>query len=62
MSKASKKLRQLYGREIRGSFNIFAEVVNDKPKFLPDFIWAWILNIVFKKDATQIFINLKKKL
>ena len=57
--KQAKKLRQLYGREIRGSFNIWQETVNDKPRWMPKFVWAWILGMVFKKDAVQILEGIK---
>lgn len=60
--KTSSKLRQLYRREIRGNFNIFAEIVKDKPFLMPTFIWAWILKMVFKKDAVDILNRMKQQL
>lgn len=57
-----KKLKQMYRREIRGSFNVWAETVRDKPWWLPNFVWATILKMVFRPDAAQIMQRMKKEI
>lgn len=59
--RTSKKLQQFYRREVKGSFNIWAETVRDKPWWLPMFVWALVLRIVFKRDAVEIANKLKEK-
>lgn len=47
-AKQVKKIRQLYRREVAGSINIWRDTINDKPRWMPQFVWAIILKIVFK--------------
>lgn len=61
-AKHTKKLRQIYRREVRGSFNVWAETVRDKPWWLPRFVWAGILKAVFKPDAATIMQQMKHEI
>lgn len=54
-----KKIRQLYNREVRGSFNIWQQTVREKPRFMPVIVWALVLRIVFKPNAADILKGIK---
>jgi hypothetical protein len=48
--KQSKKLRQIYRKDVRSQFEVLKKILRPKPKYLPKWLWRWGMRIYFKTN------------
>lgn len=46
--KKSKKLRQYYNREVKGTLLLLQRVMRPRPRLVPKFLWRALIGLVLK--------------